>query len=81
MYYVESPAISSIIDVMKTTVWGESGFPARFLGRGSTAEWANAQVGQHGVSRFTVRGLAKVTSVMLLVAVGHNLLRWVALTT
>lgn len=50
-------------------------------GRGSTAEWANAQVSQHGVSRFTVRGLAKVTSVMLLVAVGHNLLRWVALTT
>ena len=31
MYYVETPAISSIIDVMKTTVWGESGFPARFL--------------------------------------------------
>jgi hypothetical protein len=47
--------------------------------RGSTAEWANAQVSQHGVSRFTVRGLAKVTSVMLLVAVGHNLLRWAAL--
>jgi len=47
--------------------------------RGSTAEWANAQVSQHGVSRFTVRGVAKVTSVMLLVAVGHNLLRWTAL--
>ena len=54
---------------------------AVYRGRGSTAEWANAQVSQHGVSRFTVRGLAKVTSVMLLVAVGHNLLRWVALTT
>jgi len=47
--------------------------------RGSTAEWANAQVSQHGATRFTVRGLAKVTSVMLLVAVGHNLLRWAAL--
>ncbi len=47
--------------------------------RGSTAEWANAQVSQHGVSRFTVRGAAKLTSVMLLVAVGHNLLRWAAL--
>ena len=54
---------------------------AVYRGRGSTAEWANAQMSQHGVSRFTVRGLAKVTSVMLLVAVGHNLLRWVALTT
>ena len=47
--------------------------------RGATAEWANAQVRQHGVSQFTVRGLAKVTSVMLLVAVAHNFLRWVAL--
>ena len=47
--------------------------------RGSTAEWANAQVSQHGVSRFTLRGVAKLTSVMLLVAVGHNLLRWAAL--
>ena len=47
--------------------------------RGSTAEWANAQVTQHGVSRFTVRGVAKLTSVMLLVVVGHNLLRWSAL--
>jgi hypothetical protein len=48
--------------------------------RGSTAEWANAQVSQHGVSQFTVRGVAKLTSVMLLVAVGHNLLRWAALS-
>ena len=47
--------------------------------RGSTAEWANAQVRQHGVSQFTVRGLVKVTTVMLLVAVAHNLLRWAAL--
>lgn len=47
--------------------------------RGSTAEWANAQVRQHGVSQFRVRGLVKVTTVMLLVAVAHNLLRWTAL--
>ena len=49
--------------------------------RGATAEWVNAQVRQHGVSQFTVRGLAKVTTVMLLVAVAHNLLRWTALMT
>ena len=49
--------------------------------RGSTAEWANAQVRQHGVSQFAVRGLAKVTTVMLLVAVAHNLLRWSALVS
>jgi transposase len=49
--------------------------------RGATAEWVNAQVRQHGVSQFTVRGLAKVTTVMLLVAIAHNLLRWSALMT
>ena len=44
--------------------------------RASVAEWTNAQVRLHGVSQFNVRGVAKVTSVMLLVAVAHNLLRW-----
>ncbi len=51
---------------------------ALYRERGATAEWANAQVRQHGVSQFTVRGLAKVTTVMLLVAMAHNILRWVA---
>lgn len=44
--------------------------------RGATAEWANAQARMHGLLRFTVRGLGKVRSVVLLVAIGHNLLRW-----
>ena len=43
MYYVETPAIASIIDVMKTTVWGESGFPARFLGGLSDENWIRIQ--------------------------------------
>jgi transposase len=44
--------------------------------RGATAEWVNAQFRiRHGVERLTVRGLEKVTTVMLLVAVAHNLLR------
>ena len=47
--------------------------------RCAIAEWANAQARLHGVSQFNVRGLAKVTSVMLLVAVAHNFLRWRAL--
>ena len=47
--------------------------------RASVAEWTNAQVRLHGVSQFNVRGLTKITSVMLLVAVAHNLLRWEAL--
>jgi transposase len=47
--------------------------------RGAIAEWANAQVSQHGLRRFTVPGLAKVTSVVVLTAVVHNLLRWMSL--
>ena len=46
--------------------------------RGSMAEWTNAQVRLHGVSQFNVRGLAKVTTVALLVVVAHNFLRWQA---
>lgn len=45
--------------------------------RGATAEWANAQVRHHGVSQFTVRGLAKVLTVALLVAIAHDILRWI----
>ena len=47
--------------------------------RGAVAEWTNAQVCLHGVSQFSVRGVAKVTRVMLLVAVAHNLLRWASM--
>ena len=48
--------------------------------RCSTAEWVNAQLRErHGVRQFKVRGLVRVTAVMLLVAIAHNLLRWMAL--
>ena len=47
--------------------------------RGATAEWANAQVRQHGLSQFSVRGLTKAATVLLLVAVAHNLLRWLSI--
>ncbi|MCA1837469.1 MAG: IS1182 family transposase [Actinobacteria bacterium] len=50
-----------------------------YRGRAATAEWANAQVRWHGLSRFTVRGLANATTFMLLVVVAHNLLRWMAM--
>jgi transposase len=52
-----------------------------YKARGALAEWANAQVRQLGVSRFTVRGVTKVTTVMLLVAMAHNILRWLAAGT
>lgn len=48
--------------------------------RCSSAEWVNAQVKErHGLRQFSVRGLLRTTSVMLLVVITHNLLRWMAL--
>ena len=52
---------------------------AVYKNRGAIAEWTNAQIKQHGLSRFTVRGIAKVTTVMLLVAIAHNILQWATL--
>jgi hypothetical protein len=46
--------------------------------RAATAEWANAQTRGHGLLPFTVRGVHKALTVALLVAVTHNLLRWMA---
>jgi transposase len=49
--------------------------------RASTAECVNALVREkHGVQRFPVRGVAKVTCIALLVAITHNLLRWITLS-
>ena len=47
--------------------------------RAATAEWANAQLRQHGLLRFSVRGLAHVRTVAVLAVITHNLLRWIAL--
>lgn len=49
--------------------------------RAATAECVNAHARRYGVLQFGVRGGEKVLSVMLLVAITHNLLRWIALTT
>jgi transposase len=48
--------------------------------RAASAEWTNAQIRWHGLRSFTVRGLGKALSIVLLVAIAHNLMRWVALT-
>lgn len=45
--------------------------------RGATAECVNAHARRHGVLQFGVRGVDKVLSVMLLVVITHNLLRWI----
>jgi transposase len=49
--------------------------------RAATSECANARVRQHGLYQFVVRGLAKVTCVALWLAITHDLLRWIALTS
>jgi len=49
--------------------------------RAATAECVNAQFRmKYGMQRLTVRGVTKVTSIALLMAITHNLLRWAALT-
>jgi transposase len=47
--------------------------------RASTAEWANAQLRNHGLTRFRLRGLTKVLAEVLWQAVTHNLHRLLAL--
>ena len=64
-------AISRIVEGTKTI----------YRQRGATAECVNAHACRYGVLQFGVRGVAKVLSVMLLVAITHNLLRWIALTS
>lgn len=49
--------------------------------RAATSECANARVRQHGLYQFVVRGLIKVTCVALWMAITHDLLRWIALTS
>jgi transposase len=49
--------------------------------RAATAECVNARCRQHGIHQFSVRGMDKILSVMLLAVITHNLLRWTALTT
>lgn len=49
--------------------------------RASTAECVNALARErYGVRRFTLRGVAKVSCVALLMAITHNLLRWSTLS-
>lgn len=61
---------------------GTEGAKALYRDRGASAECVNAQIeGRYGLRQMPVRGLDKALAVLLLVAVAHNLLRWIALTT
>ncbi len=49
--------------------------------RAATSECVNALMrARYGLRQFTVRGMPKVLSVALLMALAHNLLRWISLT-
>jgi len=47
--------------------------------RAATSECVNARARQHGLTQLLVRGTNKALSVLLLLAISHNLLRWIAL--
>lgn len=50
--------------------------------RAATSECVNAQFRvRHGLYQFVVRGVQKVTCVVLWMVITHNLLRWIALTS
>lgn len=47
--------------------------------RAATAECVNAHARRYALQQLNVRGVAKALSVLLLVAITHNLMRWIAL--
>ena len=49
--------------------------------RAATSECVNAHARRHSLTQLLVRGTRNVLSVLLLVAITHNLLRWIALST
>jgi transposase len=48
--------------------------------RAATSECVNAQLRRYGLRQLLVKGTHKVLSVLLLVAISHDLLRWIALS-
>lgn len=58
---------------------GQAQAQAIYRERAANAEWVNAQLrDRFGLRRLMVRGIEKVTCVMLLQVLTHNLLRWYA---
>jgi transposase len=51
-----------------------------YKGRAATSECVNAHARRHSLTQLLVRGTRNVLSVLLLVAITHNLLRWIALS-
>jgi hypothetical protein len=66
----DSPAVAAWRQRMAT-----DDAKALYKKRAATAECVNAQSRNRGLQQFPVRGLAKVTCVVLLFALAHNLMR------
>ena len=78
--YDPRPDHSPAVAAWRTRMGTDDG-KAVYRQRSGIAEWTNAQLRvRHGLQRLTVRGVDRVTSVVLLLAVTHNLLRYLALT-
>lgn len=71
-------------DTPEVAVWRErmetEEAKAIYKERAATAECVNAHMRRYGVRQLLVRGAAKVLNVLLLVAVAHNVVRWIALS-
>jgi hypothetical protein len=72
----DSPAVRAWRERM-----GSEEAKAIYKERAATAECVNALVRLRGVQQFRVRGVDKALSVLLLVAITHNLLRWISLVS
>ena len=49
--------------------------------RAATAECVNAHARRYGLRQLLVRGVDRVLSVLLLMAVTHNIMRWIGLSS
>lgn len=82
----KDPTLPRSTDPPEVAEWrvrmGTQEAKALYRDRGASAECVNAQVeGRYGLRQLPVRGLGRTLGILLLVAVAHNLLRWIALTT
>jgi transposase len=82
----KDPTLPRPSDSPEVAAWrvrmGTEGAKALYRDRGASVECANAQIeGRYGLRQLPVRGLDRALSLLLLVAVAHNLLRWIALST
>ncbi len=79
--YAPRPGDSAAVAAWRARM-GTDEAKATYRQRAAHAEWSNAQMRQrYGLQQFPIRGVDKVLSLLLLLAVSHDLLRWIALSS